>query len=121
MVSIMVLLTLIIFLYAIIGVKSFGENDPAHFGTLPVAMLTLFVAVTLSDWSHMYQIAYKGCDNAPRLSRSLHILEELLTVAKWSAVRPSLSRSLTRAPASSSRTAALQWRRAAAVCSGVQP
>ena len=62
MVSIMVLLTLIIFLYAIIGVKSFGENDPAHFGTLPVAMLTLFVAVTLSDWSHMYQIAYKGCD-----------------------------------------------------------
>ncbi|KAH8092113.1 low voltage-gated calcium channel [Aureococcus anophagefferens] len=62
MVSIMVLLTLIIFLYAIIGVKSFGENDPAHFGTLPVAMLTLFVAVTLSDWSHMYQINYKGCD-----------------------------------------------------------
>ena len=62
MISIMVLLTLILFLYAIIAVKSFGENDPAHFGSLPIAMLTLFVAVTLSDWSHMYQIAYKGCD-----------------------------------------------------------
>ncbi|KAH8077011.1 low voltage-gated calcium channel [Aureococcus anophagefferens] len=62
MASIVVLLTMILFLYAIIGVKSFGENDPAHFGTLPVAMLTLFVASTLSDWSHMMAINYKGCD-----------------------------------------------------------
>ncbi|KAH8070133.1 low voltage-gated calcium channel [Aureococcus anophagefferens] len=62
MVSIIVLLGLIMFLYAIIGVKSFGENDPAHFGTVPIAMLTLFVASTCSDWSHMLQINYKGCD-----------------------------------------------------------
>ncbi|KAK7233591.1 low voltage-gated calcium channel [Aureococcus anophagefferens] len=62
MASIVVLLGLIMFLYAIIGVKSFGENDPAHFGTVPIAMLTLFVASTCSDWSHMLQINYKGCD-----------------------------------------------------------
>ena len=62
MVSIIVLLTMIMFLYAIIGVRSFGENDPAHFGTVPVAMLTLFVASTCSDWSHLLAINYKGCD-----------------------------------------------------------
>ncbi|KAH8047863.1 low voltage-gated calcium channel [Aureococcus anophagefferens] len=61
MASIVVLLTMILFLYAIIGVKSFGRTTRPT-GTLPVAMLTLFVASTLSDWSHMMAINYKGCD-----------------------------------------------------------
>ena len=51
MASIVVLLTMIMFLYAIIGVKSFGENDPVHFGTVPISMLTLFVASTCSSIS----------------------------------------------------------------------
>ncbi|KAH8079478.1 low voltage-gated calcium channel [Aureococcus anophagefferens] len=67
MASIVVLLTMILFLYAIIGVKSFGENDPAHFGTLPVAMLTLFVASTLSDWSHMMAINARAATRAAGL------------------------------------------------------
>jgi voltage-gated sodium channel len=48
---IMVLMVLIFYLFAVAGVDTFRENDPFHFGSLGVAMLTLFRCATLEDWS----------------------------------------------------------------------
>lgn len=39
---IVMLLFLIIYMYAILGCILFGDNDPAHFGTVAIAMATLF-------------------------------------------------------------------------------
>ena len=36
--SILMLLTLIAFMFAVLGVTAFGANDPAHFATIPLAM-----------------------------------------------------------------------------------
>ena len=60
--SIMMLLMLIIYMFAVLGVTMFSENDPAHFGTVGVAMLTLFRIATLASWKLVYDINYYGCD-----------------------------------------------------------
>ena len=41
---------MIFYVYAILGYYTFGENDPAHFGTLAAAMVSLFRAATLAAW-----------------------------------------------------------------------
>lgn len=38
------------YVYAVIGVSLFGKTDPAHFGTVGSACLTLFQIVTLEGW-----------------------------------------------------------------------
>ena len=60
--AIMLLLCLVIFLYAIVGVMFFGKNDPAHFATTQDAMRSLFQCATLSDWSVLFLVNYFGCD-----------------------------------------------------------
>ena len=52
-VYIVILLLLVFYLYAIVGVMYFSTNDPWHFGTLHVAMVTLFRAATLEDWTEI--------------------------------------------------------------------
>jgi voltage-gated sodium channel len=44
------LLSLLLYLYAVIGVNLFGAHDPAHWGGLRVALLTLFQILTLEGW-----------------------------------------------------------------------
>jgi voltage-gated sodium channel len=44
------LLGLLLYLYAVIGVNLFAVHDPAHWGTLRVALLTLFQILTLEGW-----------------------------------------------------------------------
>ena len=58
---IMVLMLLIFYLFAVMGVDSFRKNDPFHFGSLGVAMLTLFRCATLEDWSDVMYINMYGC------------------------------------------------------------
>jgi len=59
---IVLLLLLVIYLFAVLGVMQFGANDPANFGKLPVAMVTLFQVSTLSSWSNIAYIQWFGCD-----------------------------------------------------------
>ena len=40
----------------------FKVNDPWHFGSLHVAMLSLFRASTLEDWTDLMYINILGCD-----------------------------------------------------------
>lgn len=56
-----VLLGLLFYVYACAAVFLFGANDPIHFETLQMAMLTLFRVVTLEDWTDVMYIQMYGC------------------------------------------------------------
>jgi len=58
-----VILLLVFYLFAILGMTLFKENDPWHFGTLAKAMLTLFRCSTLEDWTDVMYINMYGCKN----------------------------------------------------------
>jgi voltage-gated sodium channel len=58
-----ILLLLLFYVYACGAVFIFGENDPVHFGHLPIAMLSLFRVVTGEDWTDVMYIAMHGCAN----------------------------------------------------------
>jgi voltage-gated sodium channel len=47
---VIVLLTLLLYVYAVLGFHFFRETDPAHWGSLGVALLTLFQMLTLEGW-----------------------------------------------------------------------
>ena len=54
---IVVLLTIILYVYALVGHRSFGEHDPEHWGDLGVSASSLFQIVTLDDWAKFMSIA----------------------------------------------------------------
>ena len=57
------LLLLLFYVYAVAATFMFGANDPVHFKTLPLSMLSLFRAVTLEDWTDLMYINRDGCAN----------------------------------------------------------
>ena len=65
-----VLLALLFYIYAVVGVMLFRGNDPVHFGDLWTSMLSLFRVVTLEDWTDVMYIqmygsnAYEGYNQA---------------------------------------------------------
>jgi voltage-gated sodium channel len=60
---IVMLLVLIIYLFAIMGVLFFGANDPARFGSVANAMITLFQVSTLASWTSIAYTSWYGCGN----------------------------------------------------------
>jgi voltage-gated sodium channel len=48
--NVIVLLGLILYVYAVVGVHIFAGVDPLHWGSLPRAGLTLFEILTLEGW-----------------------------------------------------------------------
>ena len=58
-----VILVLVFYVFAILGMTLFRKNDPWHFGTLARAMLTLFRCSTLEDWTDVMYINMYGCKN----------------------------------------------------------
>lgn len=56
------LLVLLFYLYAVLGVIIFGANDPLTMGTLHIAFLTLFRCATLEDWTDVMYTAMYGCE-----------------------------------------------------------
>ena len=59
------LLTLVFYLYGVMGVFLFRANDPVHFINLPTSMLTLFRVVTQEDWTDVMYIQMYGSDVYP--------------------------------------------------------
>ncbi len=55
-----ILLGLLFYIYAVAGVHLFGKTDPAQFGSLGSALLSLFRIVTLDNWGDIYfdQVAH---------------------------------------------------------------
>ena len=50
MVHIVVLMSIMVYIYAIIGYQLFHEHDPAHWRNLGISVLSLFQVVTLEGW-----------------------------------------------------------------------
>ena len=57
------LLILVFYMFAVLGMGFFGENDPVHMGELWISMLSLFRAATLEDWTDLMYIGMYGCEN----------------------------------------------------------
>ncbi len=57
-----VLLSMLFYLYAVLGTFMFQANDPIHFESLQKAMLSLFRVATLEDWTDVMYINMYGCD-----------------------------------------------------------
>ncbi len=47
---VMVLMSIVVYIYAIMGYHLFSEHDPEHWGSLGAAVLTLFEIITLEGW-----------------------------------------------------------------------
>jgi len=54
---VMLLMSIIFYIYAISGYHLFHLHDPQHWGSLGVAVLTLFRIVTLEDWTDLMYTA----------------------------------------------------------------
>ncbi len=65
MVYVSILLGLMFYVYAVMGVFLWGGNDPVHFGNLQKSMLSLFRVVTLEDWTDIMYIQMWGSDRYP--------------------------------------------------------
>ncbi|MGY8749482.1 MAG: ion transporter [Pirellulales bacterium] len=57
-----ILLALMFYVYGVVGVFLFSENDPVHFRNLPMSLLSLFRVVTLEDWTDVMYIQMLGSD-----------------------------------------------------------
>mmetsp|Transcript_28806 Transcript_28806/g.48591 ORF Transcript_28806/g.48591 Transcript_28806/m.48591 type:complete len:1280 (-) Transcript_28806:339-4178(-) len=64
---ILLLLILVFYLFAVTGFYLFSKNDPFHFKSLPVAMITMFRCATLDAWSDVMYLNIFGCDSYPYL------------------------------------------------------
>ncbi len=59
------LLGVMFYVYAVIGVFLFRDNDPVHFRNLEMSILSLFRIVTLEDWTDIMYIQMFGSENYP--------------------------------------------------------
>lgn len=58
------MMILFMFLWAVIGMILFAENDPVMFGNLHISMITLWQATTGDDWTEIMYGNMEGCDYA---------------------------------------------------------
>lgn len=56
------LMCLLFYIYGVAATFMFGANDPIHFKTLGISILSMFRAVTLEDWTDLMYIQMYGCD-----------------------------------------------------------
>jgi len=66
MAYIAMLLSLLFYIYAVLGVFMFGAGDPQHFGSIPTAFLTLFQIVTLEGWVEVMRNQMSAGTNSMR-------------------------------------------------------
>jgi len=59
---VVLLLSVLFYIYGVAGYHAFHEHDPTHWRTLGIALLTLFRIVTLEDWT---DVMYAGMDLHP--------------------------------------------------------
>ncbi len=60
---IVLLIVLVLYLFAVVGVSTFRKNDPFHFGSVMFAMVSLFRVMTLDSWSQVMFITAFGCSS----------------------------------------------------------
>lgn len=57
---IIMLIGILFYVYAIVGVFSFGKTDPMHFGDLHHTFVTLFKVLTLEGWTDILNVHIFG-------------------------------------------------------------
>jgi voltage-gated sodium channel len=57
---VILLMSVIFYIYAVTGFHLFGDDDPEHWGTLGAALLTLFQMVTLEGWVEVMDAALEA-------------------------------------------------------------
>jgi voltage-gated sodium channel len=60
-VYIFLLIAIIFYVYGVLGVVLFKENDPFHFPNIPIAFETLSRCATMEDWTDVWYINFYGC------------------------------------------------------------
>ena len=60
--NIMMLMSIIVYIYAIVGYHLFHEADPTHWRNLGISLLSLFRVITLEDWT---DIMYAAMEHHP--------------------------------------------------------
>lgn len=58
-------LFLLVLSYGLLGYQFFSRNDPFHFGTYALSVLTFFQLSTFENWSVIFYINYSGCNSFP--------------------------------------------------------
>ena len=53
--NILILLSILFFIYAIVGYHLFRDVDPQHWSSFPTSMITLFQIITLEGWVDVMQ------------------------------------------------------------------
>ena len=59
---VVLLMSIVFYIYGVAGYHIFHDHDPQHWGTLGLALLTLFRVVTLEDWT---DVMYTAMDLHP--------------------------------------------------------
>lgn len=54
---VVLLMSIIFYIYGVAGFHLFNQHDPTHWGTLGLSLLTLFRVVTLEDWTDVMYTA----------------------------------------------------------------
>ncbi len=62
MVNVILLLSIIFYMYGVAGYHLLHEHDPTHWRSLGISLLTLFRVVTLEDWT---DVMYKAMEFSP--------------------------------------------------------
>lgn len=62
MLHVILLMSIIFYIYAIVGYHLFHDHDPTHWDNLGLSLLTLFRVVTLEDWT---DVMYKAMELHP--------------------------------------------------------
>ena len=58
-----IILVMVVYIYGVVGTTAFSKNDPVHFGSLGIAMVSLVRAATFEDWTDLMYIQMYGCNN----------------------------------------------------------
>lgn len=80
---ILVVMFLFVYVFAVVGVIVFHKSDPFFFGSIPVAMMTLFHALTYDNWDFNIYINMYGCDN---FNGGVYITRGNYSDDEWAAV-----------------------------------
>ncbi len=67
------LLFLLFYVFAIFGIMFFRRNDPLHWESLAIALVTLFRMSTMEDWTDIMYINLYGCTNFGYMDQSAWI------------------------------------------------
>ena len=59
---ILVMMVLVFYIFSIVCMMFFRLNDPLHFGSLELSMITLFRMSTMEDWTDVMYINMYGCE-----------------------------------------------------------